>query len=85
MTGRLWHALRGLELVDDARHLWRRWSTRIAASQVALVALYVSLPDKWQDAIPQAVLAVLAGIFALSIISAQAVKQKPPSGGAGKP
>lgn len=69
-----------MKLVDDANDLWRRWSTRIAASQVGLVALFISLPEKWQDAIPHTVLAALAGIFALCIISAQAVKQPTKTG-----
>lgn len=64
-----------MKLADNANLLWRRWSTRIAASQAALVALFVTLPDKWQDAIPHTVLALMAGAFALCIISAQAVKQ----------
>lgn len=65
-----------MKFVDDIGTLWKRWSTRIAASQAALVALFVALPEKWQDAIPHTVLAVIAGIFAFGIISAQAVKQK---------
>lgn len=64
-----------MKVIDDLDTLWKRWSTRIAAAQVGLVALFVSLPEKWQDAIPHTVLALLAGLFALSIISAQAVKQ----------
>lgn len=64
-----------MKFVDDINTLWKRWSTRIAAAQVGLVALFVSLPEKWQDAIPHTILALLAGLFALSIISAQAVKQ----------
>lgn len=64
-----------MKLVDDVNHLWRRWSTRIAASQAALVALFVSLPDKWQDAVPHWLLFGLFGVFAVSIITAQAVKQ----------
>lgn len=64
-----------MKLVDDIGDLWKRWSTRIAASQGALVVLFVSLPEKWQDAIPHTVLAIFAGLFALGIISAQAVKQ----------
>ena len=64
-----------MKLIDDLDTLYKRWSTRIAASQLALTALFVSLPEKWQDAIPHTVLAVLAGLFALSIITAQTVKQ----------
>ena len=64
-----------MKLIDDLDTLYKRWSTRIAASQVALVALFVSLPEKWQDAVPHTVLALLAGLFALSIITAQSVKQ----------
>lgn len=64
-----------MKLADDAHLLWKRWSSRIAGAQVALVALFVSLPEKWQDAIPHTILAILAGVFALSIISAQAVAQ----------
>lgn len=64
-----------MKLIDDLDTLYKRWSTRIAASQVALVALFVSLPEKWQDAVPHTLLALLAGIFALSIITAQSVKQ----------
>ena len=69
-----------MKLIDDVNILYRRWSTRIAASQVALVAMFVSLPEKWQDAVPHTVLAILAGLFALSIITAQAVKQTPKDG-----
>ena len=69
-----------MKLIDELDTLYRRWSTRIAASQVALVALFVSLPEKWQDAIPHTVLAILAGAFALCIIGAQTVKQTPKDG-----
>lgn len=64
-----------MKLIDDLDTLYKRWSTRIAASQLGLVALFVSLPEKWQDAIPHTLLAILAGLFALSIITAQSVKQ----------
>lgn len=64
-----------MKLADDAHLIWKKWSARIAASQVALVALFVSLPEKWQDAIPHTVLAIMAGVFALSIIGAQSVAQ----------
>lgn len=65
-----------LELVDDLRHLWRRWSTRIAASQAGLVLFWAGLPDEWKAAIPNTVLIAVVAIFAASFIGAQAVKQK---------
>lgn len=63
------------ELVDDARHLWRRWSTRVAASQAGLVAFWLGLPHEWKEAIPDWVLTTVVGVLAVSFISAQAVKQ----------
>lgn len=64
-----------MKFIDDIDTLYKRWSTRIAASQGALVALFVMLPEKWQDAVPHVALALLAGAFALAIIGAQTVKQ----------
>ena len=64
-----------MKLADNANLLWRRWSTRIAASQAGLVLFWAGLPEKWQDAIPAWILATCAGIFAIAFISAQAVKQ----------
>jgi hypothetical protein len=64
-----------MKLVDDVHLLWRRWSTRIAAAQAGLVLFWTGLPDDWRAAVPGWVLAVVVGLFALTFISAQAVKQ----------
>lgn len=65
-----------MKLVDDAHLLWRRWSTRIAAGQAGLVLFWSGLPDDWRTAIPEWALALVVAIFAVSFISAQAVKQE---------
>lgn len=64
-----------MKLVDDAHLLWRRWSTRIAASQAGLVLFWATLPDDWKAAVPGYVIAIMVGIFALSFVSAQAISQ----------
>ena len=64
-----------MKLADNAHLLWRRWSTRIAASQAGLVLFWVALPDDWKAAIPKTVLMIAVGVFAVAFISAQAVKQ----------
>ena len=64
-----------MRLADNANLLWRRWSTRIAASQAGLVLFWVTLPDDWKASIPKMALMVMVGIFAVSFIGAQAVKQ----------
>lgn len=64
-----------MKLADNADILWKRWSTRIAASQAGLVLFWVGLPAEWKAAIPNMVLMIVAGIFAVAFISAQAVKQ----------
>jgi hypothetical protein len=62
-------------LAHDAHTLWRRWSTRIAASQAGLMLFWLGLPDDWREAIPRPAIAVAVAIFALAFISAQAVSQ----------
>mgnify|MGYP001580284589 CR=1 FL=1 len=77
--------LQDMKLVDDLGTLWKRWSTRIAASQAVLVAFWLGLPDDWKTAIPGWALSIVVGVFALAVIGAQSVKQpglKPPSDGA---
>jgi hypothetical protein len=73
-----------MKLVDDVGNLWRRWSTRIAASQLGLVAFWLSLPQDLRDAVPRVALGAVVALLALAFISAQAVKQKKlqtPNGG----
>jgi len=74
-----------MRLVDDAHTLWRRWSTRLAASQAALVLFWLGLPQDLRDAVPRLALGIVVGILAVSFISAQAVAQpglkKPKDGG----
>ena len=64
-----------MKLVDDAHLLWRRWSTRIAASQAGLVLFWLGLPDDWREAVPRWGIAVVVALFAVAFVSAQAVKQ----------
>jgi hypothetical protein len=77
MVGRILHALHRIEMVDDARYLWRRWSTRIAGIQfAAVIGWWAALPEEWKDAVPHwLVLALVAG-SGISFIGAQSVKQK---------
>ena len=63
------------EFVDDAKHLWRRWSTRVAASQAGLVVFWIGLPREWKHAIPDWIITIAVGVFAVAFISAQSVKQ----------
>jgi hypothetical protein len=64
-----------VKLVDDANTLWKRWSTRIAASQAGLMLFWLGLPDDWREAVPRWGIAVVVALFAFAFISAQAVSQ----------
>jgi hypothetical protein len=64
-----------MKLVDDAGTLWKRWSTRVAASQLGLVGFWAILPTEWKTAVPNAVLLIVVMVFAIAFISAQALKQ----------
>lgn len=64
-----------MKLVDDAHNLWRRWSTRIAASQAGLMLFWLGLPADWREAVPRVAIAAVVAILAFSFIGAQAVKQ----------
>lgn len=65
-----------IELIDDIDRLWKRWSTRIAASQAAMVAFWAGLPHEWKEAIPEWAVTFTVALLAVSFITAQTVKQK---------
>lgn len=66
-----------MKLVDDIHLLWKRWSTRIAAIQLtSAVAWWAVLPAEWKAAVPNWVLLVIVGAFAIGFVGAQSVKQK---------
>lgn len=63
------------QLVDDINLIWKKWSTRIAASQAALVLFWTGLPHELRNAVPEWVLTVAVALFGVSFICAQSVKQ----------
>lgn len=65
-----------MKLVSDARFLWRRWSTRIAAFQVGSIAIWwVALPDEWKAEIPHSWIKGAVIISGVGFIGAQMVAQ----------
>jgi hypothetical protein len=64
-----------MKLVDDINTLWKRWSTRIAASQLGLVGFWAALPAELKAAVPGWALAITVAVFAVAFVSAQAVAQ----------
>lgn len=65
-----------IQLIDDARFLWRRWSTRIAAFQVSSIAIWwLALPEEWKAEIPHSWIKGAVFLSGLSFIGAQMVVQ----------
>lgn len=65
-----------MKLVDDANLLWKKWSTRIAAIQLAsVITWWAGLPPEWKAAVPNWVLLTLVGIFGAGFIGAQLISQ----------
>ena len=65
-----------MKLVDDARFMWRRWSTRIAAIQVGSIAVWwVALPDEWKAVIPHSWIKAAVILSGTSFIGAQMIAQ----------
>lgn len=65
-----------MKLVNDARNLWRRWSTRIAAFQVVtFAAFWAIIPQDLRDAVPSNAKFGIVILLGVAFIAAQAISQ----------